>query len=69
MILVGANAPVGVREPPAGPPKLDLDFEIDHFFENSPISVIFGVMEKSLLHKKIAPGNRIGLTNAVLDMS
>ena len=48
MILVGANAPVRVREPPAGPPKLDLDFEIDHFFENSPISVIFGVMEKSV---------------------
>ena len=32
-----ANVPARVHEPPAGPPKLDLDLEIDHFFENSLI--------------------------------
>ena len=31
----GANVPARVHEPPAGPPKLDLDLEIDHFSENS----------------------------------
>ena len=53
-----------VREPPAGPAKIELSLTRRHFSVNL---VNFGVMTKSFLPEGFRPRNRIETTNAFLD--